>query len=281
LLAAVGAFVSSVLVDGPTEVTAASWEEDASVPGVRLPVMGPVETVSTIDVNQRRWELVAYRTSPTDLGYQRVCSEFRTGGATAPRQRGPQSCLSVPASPGSGPAWAFVEVVDGQSVFVVATVATSDVVDTALDGETLTGPDQHDLPVRYSVGALGEGSHTVVHGTSTYHVSAISGPPARPGDGTRQVVAVSSTEGAFWERLVSDDPQEDGWVPVVGKDLDDVGYLNPVELLDDVPPLGPLAQPAPAPVYDAQGNRVGWWTCGFSTERVSTCGSATTAIESR
>lgn len=249
------------------------------MPGARLPVVGPEETVSSIDVHQRRWELVAYRTSPTELGYERVCSEFRTGGATDDGQRGPQSCFPVPASPGSGPAWAFVEVVDGRSVFVVATVATSAVVATSLDGETLAGLDHHDLPVRFRVGALGDGSHTVVQGTSTYQVSAISGPPPKPGNGTRQVVAVSSTEGVFWERLVSDDPEEDGWIPVVGQNLDGVGYLNPVELLDDLPPLGPLAQPTPAPVYDANGDRIGWWTCSFSTERLSTCGTATTAIE--
>src|SRR3546814_12318965 len=49
----------------------------------------------------------------------------------------------------------------------------------------------------------------------------------------------------------------------------------PISPDSDQPP-----QVDPAPVYDSEGRRVGWFSCRFSTERRTTCGSATTIADS-
>ncbi|HJR25563.1 MAG TPA: hypothetical protein VJ804_08830 [Acidimicrobiales bacterium] len=262
VLVGVGVMVAANDDTSEPAVLSSGPEDDASIPGEQLPVIG-TETIATSGmVGDVRWELVAYRTTATEDGLERVCSELRT-----PAYIGPQSCL--PVDPGRLGGWAFVEYVAGAPLIVVAAAPGNDVT---VDGTSIPGLN-HDLglPVRLGAHLLeGDGPFTMSTGSI---VSLLSVVPH--GDGTRQPVATPALTGIFWERLTSDDPAQDGWIPVATSPVGQVGYLNPVDyLLRDVGAI-PGEEPDPVdppPIYDAEGHRIGWLTCGsFSTERERSC----------
>src|SRR3546814_15662872 len=95
-------------------------------------------------------------------------------------------------------------------------------------------------------------------------VSAFIGPPDPPGNGTRAVHALPSLEGAHWERLTSDKPPEDGWIPVAGGDEGVAGYLNPVDMMTELPISPDSDQPPQVDQARSEERRVG-------KECVSTC----------
>src|SRR3546814_11923791 len=130
----------------PAELASVGWEEDGSIPGPELPVLGDEVIVASRAIGDVTWDLVAYRTSPNADGAERVCSEFRTDEA------GPQSCLPVDTTRVSGLRWSFSEVVAGASMYVSAVTPGTSVL---LDGAPLEGlAEAGDLPVTFGVGRL-------------------------------------------------------------------------------------------------------------------------------
>src|SRR3546814_16317086 len=66
----------------PAALASVGWEDDASIPGPELPVLGDEVIVASGEIGEVTWDLVASRTSPNADGAARGCprSEERRGG---------------------------------------------------------------------------------------------------------------------------------------------------------------------------------------------------------